>query len=283
LACALAAQAVFAGCADPDPAPAGTGPPVANPQAVANLQHDWTLTSLTVGDQAHHLVTGAPVTLELRATSVRGSTSCNSYASIYGADQGGSFSLGELGTTGAECEEPIRSQEVAYFEALRGATRWTMPDTTSLKLTGPGIVAEFALAAAVPETEPPRDVDFAGRWTLTSLTTPAGPVPLEANHEVWVGFASRLAIGSSGCNAFAASVEPSGARGLVVAGFTAGLKACRPIAAVHAVEAAFQTALVNANLWEMPSGGELVVTGRKYELRFTKTGPAPDLGGAVVL
>jgi heat shock protein HslJ len=271
----LAVAPQLAAC-DNEAAP-GTPPAVAAARAATALRHTWNLASLLVDGQEVQLVKGAPADLELGLSSVLGSTGCHSYASAYRAGADGAFALEELGVTEAECEEPVASQASAYLAALRRVTHWALPDPDSLELSGKGVLMAFDLAPQPPPPDESAEVDFAGTWELTALTTPAGSRSLPADRQVTFAVAARTALGNSGCNDYAARLVAVGARSVRLIRFTAGLKACRPVARVHAFEDAFQSAMVNVDRWELAEDSQLVLTGRGLELRFAKVGPPPDL------
>lgn len=89
-------------------------------------------------------IAGAPTLDGARPTltfaqdgTVSGSAGCNQYSGAFRMD-GGAISMGELGSTLMGCEVDRSAQEVAFLNALRGATAWRLADDGNLVLSGAG-------------------------------------------------------------------------------------------------------------------------------------------------
>jgi heat shock protein HslJ len=77
----------------------------------------WQLSSVEVGGEVVEAVPGTPVTATFADGAVGGSGGCNTYSGSYTVD-GDAITFGPIISTLIACEDPIGTQEQAYFAAL---------------------------------------------------------------------------------------------------------------------------------------------------------------------
>ncbi len=95
-------------------------------------------------------IAGREPTAMFDATSVSGTTGCNSYGGSYQYATG-ALTFGPLMSTKIGCEAPISAMEQHFAAALEGATTASMDDTGRLVLNGPAGSITFEVA---PVLEP---------------------------------------------------------------------------------------------------------------------------------
>lgn len=118
----------------------------------------WQLVSGIVGDADIPLVESHPITLEVGAEQVGGTSACNHYGVQFAAD-------GQvlIGGTAMACEPAVMASERAYVAALTRVTDASVEDD-HLVATGEGVELTFSGLEPVPVAE------LVGtRWILESL------------------------------------------------------------------------------------------------------------------
>jgi len=102
----------------------------------------WQLGSLEVDGQVSDAVAGAPVTATFEDGVVAGSGGCNTYSGSYTVD-GDAISFGPIASTLIACEDPIGSQEFAFFAALGRADSFDVSGGTLTLSEGDTELATF--------------------------------------------------------------------------------------------------------------------------------------------
>lgn len=136
--------AVVVACAAPPPA--ATPSPTPAPPDVNAIIGEWRLEEGTLDGQPIPLVPQAPITLSVNAVRIGGTSACNSYGADWVFTDDGPRP-GDIAQTLMLCEEPINASEVAYLEALRRATDFTL-DGDRLVFSGEGVELRFVSAGA---------------------------------------------------------------------------------------------------------------------------------------
>ena len=98
----------------------------------------------SVDGEAIPLLDGSPVTLNVTADEIGGTSACNSYERRMVLD-GAEISLTDLVSTLMACTPEVMAVEVPYTAALAQVNAVTF-DGDTLVLTGPGVELRFARA-----------------------------------------------------------------------------------------------------------------------------------------
>ncbi|MEO8609492.1 MAG: META domain-containing protein [Chloroflexota bacterium] len=125
----------------------GSGTVVAEPTAsdptLSGLANTvWSLVSYGPVDAQTPAVAGIPVTATFSEQGVAGSGGCNGYSGPFQYNAG-AISFGALISTKMACEDPVMSQETAFFNALSSASTYAIIDG-QLRITYDGGVLTFA-------------------------------------------------------------------------------------------------------------------------------------------
>jgi heat shock protein HslJ len=102
----------------------------------------WSLVSYGAADAPTPVVAGIPVTATFSAQGVTGTGGCNGYSGPFQYSEN-TISFGALISTKMACEEPVMSQETAFFNALATAKTFTIANG-QLQITYDGGVLNFA-------------------------------------------------------------------------------------------------------------------------------------------
>lgn len=97
----------------------------------------WIVSEVDSGTGAEHPLSGTNLTATFDDGSVSGTSGCNGYFASYAVD-GGSISVGPIGSTLAFCSDPagVMDQESAYLSLLERATRYERDDDKLTLLEG---------------------------------------------------------------------------------------------------------------------------------------------------
>jgi heat shock protein HslJ len=108
----------------------------------------WSLVSYGTPDAPVAAVPGLPVTATFSAQGVTGTGGCNGYSGPFQYNEN-TISFGALISTKMACEEPVMSQETAFFNALATAKTFAITNG-QLQITYDGGVLNFNSAATAP-------------------------------------------------------------------------------------------------------------------------------------
>lgn len=208
-----------------------------------------------------HSISGAPTVGAARPTmtfapdgTLSGSTGCNQYSARFRTD-GSAITIVQASSTAAGCPGDRGPQEVAFVNALQGATTWRQNEDGSLVLGG---VAEMLAKPGVAEG-PPGDAPVANiagtAWTLADL---GGTADFARLVPTLVFGADRTVSGFAGCNQFNGSYTVTGAA-LSVGPLATTKMGCEPPAST--VEAEYLAALAGVTEWFLGTDGQLTLIG----------------------
>jgi heat shock protein HslJ len=138
---ALAQSFTFSGAADNGSGTVVVEPTAADPTLGGLANTIWSLVSYGPADAPISALATVPVTATFSAQGVTGSAGCNGYSGPFQYNAG-AISFGALISTKMACEEPVMSQETAFFNALATASTYTIADG-QLQITYDGGVLTF--------------------------------------------------------------------------------------------------------------------------------------------
>ncbi len=190
--------------------------------------------------------------------TVSGSTGCNQYSARF-RTEGSAITIVQTSSTAVGCPGDRGPQEVAFVNALQGATTWRQTEDGSLVLGGVAEILAGPGVAEGPPDEPPAGdpiVDLAGTsWSLHELGGTADFAHIVPS--LVFGTDGSLS-GFAGCNQFNAPYAISGAD-LKIGSLTTTKMACeRPRSLV---EASYLQGLVGVRTWWIDEIGELHLDG----------------------
>ena len=113
-----------------------------------SLDGAWGLRSATVDGGVVALLDNHRVTLTIAGDEAGGRAACNGYGSMLRIE-GGTVAFVNLGSNDMACEPSVMDVEAAYLSALIRVNSAVRAES-ALRLTGPGVVLEFALLAPAP-------------------------------------------------------------------------------------------------------------------------------------
>jgi heat shock protein HslJ len=102
----------------------------------------WSLVSYGAADAPTPVAPGVPVTATFSAQGVTGTAGCNGYSGPFQYSEN-TISFGALISTKMACQEPVMTQEMAFFNALATAKTFTVANG-QLQITYDGGVLNFA-------------------------------------------------------------------------------------------------------------------------------------------
>lgn len=145
---ALAQSFTFSGAADNGGGTVVVEPTPDDPTLGGLANTVWSLVSYGPADAPIPVVQTVPVTATFSAQGVTGSAGCNGYSGPFQYNEN-TISFGALISTKMACEEPVMSQETAFFNALATASTYTIADG-QLQITYDGGVLNFTSTAPTP-------------------------------------------------------------------------------------------------------------------------------------
>jgi heat shock protein HslJ len=219
---------------------------------------EWVLVSLA----GSPVVEGSIVTIGFDAEGrAYGTGGCNRYTGSYDAQQD-RLTFSQVASTRMMCvDTAVMEQEQAFFNALSGASSYTLGADTLVIATGEGAELVFAPASSLTGTQ----------WVLVSLngadvTATAPTLEFAENNR---------AGGTGGCNRFNGSYEVQGSR--ISFGPIASTRAACPDEAANAQETAYLAALESASGYTLANGELTISYGEGQTLVFAQV---PALSGS---
>jgi heat shock protein HslJ len=146
------------------------------------------------------------IDFDVDGRSFGGSTGCNSFGGEYRAADG-AIEFGAMNMTEMACEEPLMRQEANVLDILSEASFFTVEDgVLSIGRLGGSTLQFIERAVAFP------DVELTGtQWIADTIIRGAAASTVVPGTQItlFIDAAASEARGSTGCNDYVASVEPS--------------------------------------------------------------------------
>lgn len=226
----------------------------------------WTLTDGELDGTVIPVTDTHPITLVVEASTVGGTSACNSYGGGLSMSPAGGFEAGDLMQTKMACDPPeVMLAERAYTEALGRVDTWAR-DADRLLLTGPSVELRFS-------PTPPAGADglVGTAWVLVDGALDGSAVPRPATHPITLTVDATRVGGTAACNGYGAEVTITPEGSFETGDLGATAMACEP-PEVMLAERVYLEALGRVDSWDL-AGDDLLLTGPSVELRFEPIPP----------
>jgi putative lipoprotein len=220
----------------------------------------WELAGYGDPEALTPVVGDRPVTLEfIDGERLGGSGGCNGYGSSYTLN-GDAITVEAVISTMMACmTDGLMEQELAYFAALQGATRYEIVDGM--------LVIEYGEEGQHMVFMPARDLTD-GSWQLVAFAQDGEQTPVIAGTLITAVFDAEGRIsGSSGCNSYGGSFSAADG-GLTFSGLFSTERACLE-EGVMEQERAYFAALQAATRYSLIRNALVIDTGDGGQLIFT--------------
>lgn len=240
-----------------------TGPPADTPPAVTFDGTSWLIDGGSSDGVAMVPPPGRVATLTVTGDQVTGSTGCNTYTATLTVTPDGALSLTGFAVTEIGCEPALMEFEQAMLTVLAAVDGFDWV-ADRLQLRNQAGTARLDLVAAAPVT----DVDLAGRWQLTGITSGDVASSVDADTHPWLVIDPEAGAirGNGGCNDFGAQLSLAGSRMTVVDDMVYTEVACEQ--AIMRQEADIFRLLNTASSWHIDAS-TLTISGDGGTLVFT--------------
>ncbi len=185
----------------------------------------WTLTSYAGADGAQvNVLPDSEANLTFADGQVSGTAGCNRFFGGYETD-GGSLTIGQMGSTMMACPDDLMAQEAAVLAALGTVETYTISDGQLLLRDAAGQSVLSLSARAVEAAASLTD----STWVLTAYLGAQGEqVDVLPDTRVTTNFADGEVAGSSGCNRYFGSYETDGSGSLTFGPLGSTMMLCAP-------------------------------------------------------